>query len=140
MTALDKLANKINEEFEVNIFKHTRSRKVVDARSVFCYIVRNEYSLSLHAIADYFVKNGKPYDHSTAVHSIKNFEIVKKYDRRVEQVVAEILKDTDQDAHTKYLVNEILDKADQKTKTRTNRILSTVYTSTLKQKKAVCTK
>lgn len=137
MTALDKLANKINEEFEVNIFKHTRSRKVVDARSVFCYIVRNEYSLSLHAIADYFVKNGKPYDHSTAVHSIKNFEIVKKYDRRVEQVVAEILKDTDQDAHTKYLVNEILDKADQKTKTRTNRILSTVYTSTLKQKKAV---
>ena len=140
MTALDKLANKINEEFEVNIFKHTRSRKVVDARSVFCYIVRNEYSLSLHAIADYFVKNGKPYDHSTAVHSIKNFEIVKKYDRRVEQVVAEILKDTDQDAHTKYLVNEILDKADQKTKTRTNRILSTVYTSTLKQKKSVCTK
>jgi 6-phosphogluconate dehydrogenase len=110
---------------------------VVDARSVFCYIVRTEYSLSLHAIADYFVKNGKPYDHSTAVHSIKNFEIVRKYDKRVEQVVAAILKDTDQDAHTKYLVNEILDKADQKTKTRTNRILSTVYTSTLKQKAAV---
>jgi hypothetical protein len=137
MTALDKLAQRINEEFNVNIFKHTRSRNVVDARSVFCYIVRTEYSLSLHAIADYFVKNGKPYDHSTAVHSIKNFEIVRKYDKRVEQVVAAILKDTDQDAHTKYLVNEILDKADQKTKTRTNRILSTVYTSTLKQKAAV---
>jgi chromosomal replication initiation ATPase DnaA len=79
MTALDKLAQRINEEFNVNIFKHTRSRNVVDARSVFCYIVRTEYSLSLHAIADYFtVKNGKPYDHSTAVHSIKNYEIVKK--------------------------------------------------------------
>ena len=137
MTALDKIAQRINEEFNVNIFKHTRSRNVVDARSVFCYIVRTEYSLSLHAIADYFVKNGKPYDHSTAVHSIKNFEIVRKYDKRVEQVVAAILKDTDQDAHTKYLVNEILDKADQKTKTRTNRILSTVYTSTLKQKTVV---
>ena len=137
MTALDKLAQRINEEFNVNIFKHTRSRNVVDARSVFCYIVRTEYSLSLHAIADYFIKNGKPYDHSTAVHSIKNFEIVRKYDKRVEQVVAAILKDTDQDAHTKYLVNEILDKADQKTKTRTNRILSTVYTSTLEQQKAV---
>jgi hypothetical protein len=137
MTALDKIAQRINEEFNVNIFKHTRSRNVVDARSVFCYIVRNEYSLSLHSIADYFVKNGKPYDHSTAVHSIKNFEIVRKYDRRVEQVVAEILKDTDQDAHTKYLVNEILDKADKATKTRTNRMLSTVYTSTLKQKAVV---
>jgi chromosomal replication initiation ATPase DnaA len=78
MTALDKIAKRINEEFNVNIFKHTRSRNVVDARSVFCYIVRNEYSLSLHAIADYFIKNGKPYDHSTAVHSIKNYEIVKK--------------------------------------------------------------
>jgi chromosomal replication initiation ATPase DnaA len=51
MTALDKLAQRINEEFNVNIFKHTRSRNVVDARSVFCYIVRTEYSLSLHAIA-----------------------------------------------------------------------------------------
>jgi chromosomal replication initiation ATPase DnaA len=47
MTALDKLAQRINEEFNVNIFKHTRSRNVVDARSVFCYIVRTEYSLSL---------------------------------------------------------------------------------------------
>lgn len=137
MTALDKLANKINEEFDVNIFKHTRSRKVVDARSVFCYIVRTEYSLSLHAIADYFVKNGKPYDHSTAVHSIKNYQIVKKYDKRAEQVVENILKDTDQDAHTKYLLNEILTTTDKRTKTRINRILSTVYTSNLEQKKAV---
>jgi hypothetical protein len=137
MTALDKIAQRINEEFNVNIFKHTRSRNVVDARSVFCYIVRNEYNLSLHAIADYFIKNGKPYDHSTAVHSIKNFEIVRKYDKRVEQVVAAILKDTDQDAHTKYLLNEILEKADKATKTRTNRMLSTVYTSTLEQQKAV---
>ena len=137
MTALDKLAQRINEEFNVNIFKHTRSRNVVDARSVFCYIVRTEYSLSLHSIADYFIKNGKPYDHSTAVHSIKNFEIVRKYDKRVEQVVAAILKDTDQDAHTKYLLNEILEKADKATKTRTNRMLSTVYTSTLEQQKAV---
>ena len=137
MTALDKLAQRINEEFNVNIFKHTRSRNVVDARSVFCYIVRSEYSLSLHSIADYFIKNGKPYDHSTAVHSIKNFEIVRKYDKRVEQVVAAILKDTDQDAHTKYLLNEILTTTDKQTKTRINRILSTVYTSNLEQKKAV---
>lgn len=137
MTALDKIAKRINEEFNVNIFKHTRSRNVVDARSVFCYIVRNEYNLSLHAIADYFIKNGKPYDHSTAVHSIKNFEIVREYDKRVEQVVAAILKDTDQDAHTKYLLNEILEKADKATKTKTNRMLSTVYTSTLEQQKAV---
>ena len=137
MTALDKLAQRINEEFNVNIFKHTRARNVVDARSVFCYIVRTEYNLSLHAIAEFFIKNGKPYDHSTAVHSIKNYEIVKKYDRRAEQVVESILKDTDQDAHTKYLLNEILETTDKRTKTRINRILSKVYTSNLEQKKAV---
>ena len=137
MTALDKLAKRINEEFNVNIFKHTRARNVVDARSVFCYIVRTEYNLSLHAIAEYFIKNGKPYDHSTAVHSIKNYEIVKKYDRRAEQIVENILKDTDQDAHTKYLLNEILETTDKRTKTRINRILSKVYTSNLEQKKAV---
>lgn len=137
MTALDKLAKRINEEFNVNIFKHTRARNVVDARSVFCYIVRTEYNLSLHAIAEFFIKNGKPYDHSTAVHSIKNYEIVKKYDRRAEEVVENILKDTDQDAHTKYLLNEILETTDKRTKTRINRILSKVYTSNLEQKKAV---
>ena len=136
MTALDRLAKRINEEFNVNIFKHTRARNVVDARSVFCYIVRNEYNLSLHAIAEYFIKNGKPYDHSTAVHSIKNYEIVKKYDKRAEQVVENILKDTDQDAHTKYLLNEILETTDKRTKTRINRILSKVYTGTLEQQKA----
>ena len=76
ITTLNKLAKRINEEFGVNIFKNTRKREVVDARSVFCYIARDKYSMSLEAIAEYFRRNGKPYDHSTAVHAINMFEAI----------------------------------------------------------------
>lgn len=137
ITELDRIANKINQEFEVNIFKHTRARDVVDARSVFCYIARDRYNMSLNNIADYFRRNGKPYDHSTAVHAIKQFETVIKFNPRAEYVMAKILKDTDQDAHSKFLIDEILTKADNDTKQRINRILNTVYTKTIEQKKAV---
>ena len=136
ITELDRIADKINQEFQVNIFKHTRARDVVDARSIFCYIARDRYNMSLNNIADYFRRNGKPYDHSTAVHAIKQFETVIKFNPRAEYVMSIILKDTDEDAHSKFLVEEILTKADKETKKRVNRILNTVYNRTLEQKKA----
>lgn len=136
ITELDKIAQKINKEFEVNIFKHTRARNVVDARSVFCYIARDKYNLSLQAIADYFRRNGKPYDHSTAVHAIKQFETVMKFNPRAEYVLSEILKETDKDTHSKFLLEEILAMADEKSKTRINKILNQVYTKKLEQKKS----
>jgi hypothetical protein len=133
---LDKLAKSINNSFEVNIFQNTRKRAVVDARSLFCYIAYNTYKLTYHAIADYFRRNGKPYDHSTAVHAINQYEIVLKYNPRAEYIMSEILKDTNKDAHTKFLVEEILMNADQEVKDKISKYLNGVYAQTLKQEKS----
>jgi len=136
ITTLNKLAKRINEEFGVNIFKNTRKREVVDARSVFCYIARDKYSMSLEAIAEYFRRNGKPYDHSTAVHAINMFEVVRKFNPRAENIINDILKDTDQDAHAKFLIDEIIEKADDHDKTRIVKILNQVYINTLEKQRS----
>jgi hypothetical protein len=136
INTLDKLSQRINEEFGVNIFKNTRKREVVDARSVFCHIARHNYNMGLEAIAEYFERNGKPYDHSTAVHAIKMFDVVRRFNPRAEQIVNEVLKDTDQDAYAKYLIEEIVDIADEHDKARIVKILNSVYTRSLEKKKA----
>lgn len=136
ITELDRIAKLINQEFGVDIFKHTRMRNVVDARYMFCYIARERYHMSLHGIADYFRRNGKPFDHSSAVHAIKQFEVVMKFNPRAEYVMSKVLRETDEDTHSKYLVEEILSKADDHTKKRVNRILNTVYTNTIEKQKA----
>lgn len=133
---LDKLSQRINEEFGVNIFKNTRKREVVDARSVFCHIARNNYNMGLEAIAEYFERNGKPYDHSTAVHAIKMFDVVRRFNPRAENIINEVLKDTDQDAHAKYLIEEILEKADDHDKSRIVKILNSAHTRMMQKQKA----
>lgn len=135
-SALNKLAKKINKEFDINIFANTRKREVVDGRSVFCYIAKHTYGMSLHSIAEYFKRNGKPYDHSTAVHAIKMFETVVKFNPRARNILNEVLKDTDQNAHAKFLVDEILVKADPRTKSRVIKVLNIAYTNSLEQQKA----
>lgn len=132
-SALNRLAKIINREFDVNIFANTRKRDVVDARSIFCHIAYNSYGLSLHSIANYFKRNKKSYDHSTALHSIKMFEVVAKFNPRAQYVLHEILKETDKEAHAKYLVDEILTKADDHTKHRVINLLNVAHDTLIKK-------
>lgn len=133
---LDKLANSINQHFELNIFANNRRRDTVDARSLFCYVAYNTYNLTFQAIANYFKRKGKPYDHSTAVHAINQFETVIKFNPRAEYVMGQILRETDKDAHTKFLFDEVLKNSDESVKDKVAKYLNGIYAQSLEQEKS----
>jgi hypothetical protein len=62
---------------------------------------------------------------------------VRRFNPRAEQIVNEVLKDTDQDAYAKYLIDEIILIASDHDKARIVKILNSVYVRSLEKKKAV---
>ena len=37
--------------------------------------------MTFHQIKEFYRKNGKTYDHATAIHSLKSFEVHRKYSK-----------------------------------------------------------
>lgn len=77
MNKEDIIAKRINKILGINIFENTRTTKLVDARSLYCYILKKDLKLTLHQIKDIFRNKGKLFDHSTVHYSIKIYEEVK---------------------------------------------------------------
>ena len=105
---LDAIAKKINDWFQLDIFENTRKRRNVDARSIFCYIAKYYYQRTLCEIENYFEANNKSYDHTTAVHAIKQFEVVLKYNKDAERLLNEILAEVDVRAHIQSVFDQIM--------------------------------
>lgn len=66
----------INNSLKLNIFENTRKREVVDARSLYCYILRKDLNYTLYQVRDIFRSQGKNYDHATVMHNVKIYEVV----------------------------------------------------------------
>jgi len=76
---INKVSNFIKQSTGVDVFENRRTRKHTEARSLLNYILRNNYSMTLYEIRDYYISNGKSYDHATALFSIKNFQTYKRF-------------------------------------------------------------
>jgi chromosomal replication initiation ATPase DnaA len=100
------IANEIKDTLKVNVFENSRKRPIIDARSLFCYILRKDFNLTLHSIADIYKSKGKNYNHATVIHSVNNYDIASKDDRRLEEIRAKVLKLTNPQA---VLINRIRD-------------------------------
>ena len=68
---------------EPELFAETRKRNVIEHRALLCYILRNNLKMTFESIADFFVANGKSYDHSTAIHSCKMYPTYRKYNKKL---------------------------------------------------------
>ena len=86
------IANEIKDTLKVNVFENSRKRPIIDARSLFCYILRKDFNLTLHSIADIYKSKGKNYNHATVIHSVNNYEIASKDDKRLEEIRNKVLK------------------------------------------------
>jgi len=72
------IADHINKSLDINIFDNIRTIKHVDARSLYCFILRNDLKYTLYTIRDILKGYGKNYDHSTVHYNVKLFEEVRK--------------------------------------------------------------
>ena len=70
MKEYQKIAKEIKDILNVNVFEKKRTLKNVDARSLYCHILKLEFNYTLHQIKDTFLENNMKYDHSSVYYAI----------------------------------------------------------------------
>lgn len=98
------IAAEIKYTLGVNVFENSRKRPIIDARSLFCYILRKDFNLTLYGIVDIFRANGKSFSHCSVLHNVAIYEIARKWDYRLEEVRNKVLKISNPQA---VLINRI---------------------------------
>lgn len=86
----DDLAEQVLEITEINIFKNTRKNKYIEARAMLNFFLYNTLHFSLTDIADFYKTKGKKYNHATALHSLNNFDVYRRYNKNVVEWMDEI--------------------------------------------------
>ena len=109
------LYKQIKEITGLDILRNTRRTEYVEARALFNFILYNTYSWSLHKIAEFYKENGKKYDHSTVLHSLRTFDVYRKYSVNLNNWLDDIEKTdlgekTKQDLATQFVSNLDADK------------------------------
>lgn len=76
-------ADYIQRESGIDVFKNTRQREYVEYRALYNYILYKMRGLSLAQVAQTYIDNGKSYNHATVIHSLKMFDVYKRYNHRL---------------------------------------------------------
>ena len=86
------LESEINLKLKVNIFEKSRERKYVDARALYCYVLRKDYKYTLQEIINTFKENGLERNHATILHCVRMYEVAMKYNPKLQNIRNEILR------------------------------------------------
>lgn len=89
-----KLYTQIKKVTGLDIFRNTRKNDYIEARALFNFILYNTYGFTLAKIARFYKDNNKSYDHATALHSLKHFDMYRRFSPQVNEWLQNI-KDTD---------------------------------------------
>ncbi len=76
-----EIADNIKIAIGIDVFAKNRKQPIVDARSMYTYILRKDLNFTLYEIRDLFKSQGKSFDHSTAHHNVVLFENEVRYRR-----------------------------------------------------------
>ena len=80
-----KIANNLSEISKLNPFENSRKREIIEIRSALIKILREYQEMTLNQIASFFTNNNRKMDHSTVLHSLKNYEIYIKYNPKLKK-------------------------------------------------------
>jgi len=121
MTEELKIAKRINKLTDVNVFENSRSSKVVEVRSLLNKILYDFKNMTLAQIRDFYRNTGKHMDHATVLHSLKNFNMYRRYNPKLNEYFDEMIKHYELSTKhekrnsiehkIKYLSDKNLDKA-----------------------------
>ena len=75
MNKAKKIARQVSKLSGIDVFKNTRKKEFVEARSLLSTILYNYEKMNLHEIKNFYIKNGKSSDHTTVLHSLRNWNI-----------------------------------------------------------------
>lgn len=72
----EEIANEINYSLKVNIYDNSRRLELVDARSLYCNILRKDLNYTLYQVRDSLREKGKNFDHCSVLHMEKIYDEV----------------------------------------------------------------
>ena len=90
MKQANKIAEYLTDISGVNVFENSRKRPNVEIRSLLTFILRNQFNMSYHGIKRFYESNDKDYDHATAIHSLKTFEVNRRYNPKLDEWLNDI--------------------------------------------------
>jgi len=90
MKEANKIAKYLTDISEVDVFANSRRRENIDVRSLLTFILRNHLGMTFHQIKNFYENNGKHYDHATAMHSLKTFEVNRRYSKSLDEWLKKI--------------------------------------------------
>jgi len=99
MTKEESIAEQINNELNLNLYDNSRKLELVDARSIYCYILHKELNYTLYRVRDSLRAKGKNYDHCSVLHSVRIFDEVRKRRKDINELRDKILSRTSIKAH-----------------------------------------
>jgi hypothetical protein len=76
MTKPELVAFEILKTIRINVYDKRRTQEIVDARSLYCYILRNDFKMTLFEVRDSIIAKGRSYDHATVLHSERMYNEV----------------------------------------------------------------
>tara|TARA_R110001632_G_scaffold111824_1_gene222662 strand:+ start:138 stop:587 length:450 start_codon:yes stop_codon:yes gene_type:complete len=110
MITQKEIADELNLISKLDVFKVTRKRENVEVRSLLNYILHNYKHMSLTKITKFYNNNGWNINHATIIHSMKSFNLHKKYNPNLviwlEHIVDNINK-MDNFIKREYIKNKI---------------------------------
>ena len=79
----DIIADQIKELSGLDIYKNTRQREYVEARSLLIFLMYNTLNFRLSEIEKFFVSRGKHYNHATVLYALKNFNSYRQFNKNI---------------------------------------------------------
>ena len=131
MREASKIAKDIIDISGINVFENCRKRKFVEMRSLLTFMLRHHCNMKFTDIRDFYKSNGKSYDHATAIHSLKAFEMNRRYNPLLDKYFdIALLRVRNKSKLRRALLNHIIDYTKSKD---LKRLLKIVDTLPLKQ-------
>ena len=81
-----QIAKRIIKESGINIFENNRRKNQIEFRSLLCYLLREKLNMRWTLIAKFFAENNKTMTHATCIHSVKNYKMYKKTNKRLYEI------------------------------------------------------
>ena len=110
MREANKIAKDIIDISQINPFSNTRKREFVEIRSLLTFMLRHHCDMKFKEIKEFYESNGKNYDHATAIHSLRSFEMNRRYNPKLDKYFDIVLLRVRNKAKLrKALLNHIID-------------------------------
>ena len=108
-TYAQQMARTLKNLTGVNVFENSRRTDVIEIRSLLVYILREVENMTYYSIRDFFIENGRPYDHTTALHAYRNYIMFTKYSPQLKEYFNIVVEKSNTEKSKKLIAKSIID-------------------------------